>query len=151
MIFGRFTRWLVLKNVVFFADYISTLFFDTNDRKIFIELLNFWNILYGCVVIFRSCDQENNVACLIVTSIIQCKHHVPTVYLNRIVVYYDDNMTWFSPSLFWSWCGSNFEDMTLVDVEYVIHFSVFFFFLLLVIMMWFVILSTVTESSRKCV
>ena len=42
------------------------------------------------VVSLRSCDQENNVACFIIANI--AKHHVPTVYLNRIVVYYDDKM-----------------------------------------------------------
>ena len=87
----------MLKNVVFFADYRSTLFFDTNDRKIIIESLNL-EIFYGSVVSFRSCDQENNVACLIVANI--AKHHVPTVYLNRIVAYYEHTMEGFGPSLF---------------------------------------------------
>ena len=87
----------MLKNVVFFADYRSTLFFDTNDRKIIIESLNL-EIFYGSVVSFRSCDQENNVACLIVANI--AKHHVPTVYLNRIVAYYEHTMKGSGPSLF---------------------------------------------------
>ena len=49
------------------------------------------------VVSFRSCDQENNVACFIIANI--AKHHVPTVYLNRIVAYYEYIMKGFGPSL----------------------------------------------------
>ena len=62
-----------------------------------LESLNL-EIFYGSVVSFRSCDQENNVACLIVANI--AKHHVPTVYLNRIVAYYEHTMEGFGPSLF---------------------------------------------------